>query len=106
SVYTQTSRQELLKPKPTYGQVSLCPFGPSLAFAHPNSNPYEHPMTLSVTPVCVLCTLVVGGRDYCVYLMTIWREAWFVKVLGSNAISSAEAGAPNEESENARRERG
>src|SRR5690606_3197931 len=37
----------------------------------------EHPMTLSVTPVCVLCTLVVGGRDYCVYLMTIWREAWF-----------------------------
>src|SRR5690606_22637922 len=66
----------------------------------------EHPMTLSVTPVCVLCTLVVGGRDYCVYLMTIWREGWFVKVVGSNAISSAEAGAPNEESENERRERG
>src|SRR5690606_23024797 len=50
---------------------------PGKSYSNPTQTRTEHPMTLSVTPVCVLCTLVVGGRDYCVYLMTIWREAWF-----------------------------
>src|SRR5690606_373515 len=40
--YTHTVKQKLPKPKLPYGQVSLRPFGPSLAFAHPNPHPYGY----------------------------------------------------------------
>src|SRR5690606_35670199 len=40
--YRHTVKQKLPKPKLPYGQVSLRPFGPSLAFAHPNPHPYGY----------------------------------------------------------------
>src|SRR5690606_7467927 len=74
---------------------------------HPNSNPYG--ASHDFVGYAGLCALHVGcGRQrlLCLPHDHLERGLVSVKDLGSNAITAAKAGAPNEESENERRERG